>query len=730
MQATFCPYCLKLVTTDTCPYCGSNVHYTGNPMHLPVGTTLNGAHPYVLGACRGQGGFGVTYIALDAMTNARVAVKEYFPTYCSGRTSGMTIQSYYGQEDSYEKGRERFLDEARMLQSLSDLNSVVNVADFFETNNTAYLVMEFLDGCSLKDYVLQNGKMPAKQFLEQLKNLMADIDAMHQRGVIHRDIAPDNIMLLQDGTLKLIDFGAARSYLGEQSMSVVVKKGFAPVEQHLRTGLTGATDVYALAASIYFCITGIVPPDSAERLYGNGDMQSPISLGADITPAQEAALAHALEVQPKNRTQSAAQFMGELFGQIPVEEPVVTDEKTEEEKDPVTFVTEDDPNKKPKEEKEEKVEPSDPKPAPSKGNKKTLIGIAAAAAAIAVLVLLLTVPKMTAYNQACDQLESGFYLEASNAFKELGEYKDSHSRYLRAQYLYGKQLMEEENYLTAAPLFRDLGNYSDSAKLKQESFYLYAVQLMEANRFDEAIHYFDSLGDYFDSAEMILECKYRGAFQSLEEGDNDNVIAVIQELTKHKFMTDKINELKYQFVVGYSGRTHDEMRFDVMNGRYLGTYFASEDAEKVYDYLSSLADQDYKNSKDLYHEIYGWKATVKNFSDKASREANANKYNSYLGQAPDRVLKEISVRKVEDFNFKFLITGGAPGETVDLYAEYIWPDGSSGEWQLNWNDRDHNSYAEAGWSSTVNFVRAGKLTVRVCIRGTGECIGERTMIVK
>lgn len=150
------------------------------------GHVLNGMHPYVFGASLGQGGFGITYIALDIATNRHVAIKEYFPTYCAGRNGDVTVASYKGQEEIYLKGKERFLDEARMLKSLSDLPCVVDVIDFFEINNSAYLVMEYLEGLSLKDYVEKNGKLPAQQFL------------------------------------KLIDFGAARSYLGDKSMTVVV----------------------------------------------------------------------------------------------------------------------------------------------------------------------------------------------------------------------------------------------------------------------------------------------------------------------------------------------------------------------------------------------------------------------------------------------------------------------------------------------------------------------------
>ena len=338
MNATYCPYCMKFVQTEICPYCGSDVNYPGNPMHLPVGMVLNGRQPYVIGACRGQGGFGVTYIALDPVTNTRVAVKEYFPTYCSGRNGSEKIMSYYGQEDSYNKGKERFLEEAQMLQSLSDLPAVVDVMDYFEANNTAYLVMEFLDGCSLKDYVQNNGRIPVNQLLTQMKPLLADLEQMHQRGVIHRDIAPDNIILLPDGRMKLIDFGAARSYLGEKSMSVVVKKGFAPAEQYMRKGLNACADVYALAATIYYCITGKVPADSADRQYGNDSIDAPSALGIAITARQEKALEHALQIQPSLRTQSVAHFMEELFGEPEKEtvpEPPAPETETKPESEPV-----------------------------------------------------------------------------------------------------------------------------------------------------------------------------------------------------------------------------------------------------------------------------------------------------------------------------------------------------------------------------------------------------------
>lgn len=312
MKMTLCPFCMKETGEGICPHCGKAVSYVGDTSHLQAGYVLTGAHPYIFGAPLGQGGFGITYIALDMETNQRVAIKEYFPTFCARRGENMTVLSYFGQDAVYNKGKDRFLDEARVLKSLSDLKSIVNVLDFFELNNTAYLVMEFLEGDSLKSHALKNGKFPAQSFLQQMRPLMEDIERMHQRGVVHRDIAPDNIILTPDGQMKLIDFGAARSYVGDKSMTVVVKKGFAPIEQYMRHGSTAATDVYALAATVYYCITGVVPPDSAERQYDEDMLKTPISLGAELSKEQERALMKALEVQPKKRTQTVAELIKEL----------------------------------------------------------------------------------------------------------------------------------------------------------------------------------------------------------------------------------------------------------------------------------------------------------------------------------------------------------------------------------------------------------------------------------
>ena len=434
MQASLCPFCMKSAETEICPHCGRDTRYTGHSHYLPLGYTLQGRNTYLLGAAIGQGGFGITYIALNLQDNQRVAIKEYFPTHCCARENIVSVSSYPEQESTFCKGKAHFIDEAQMLQSLSDLGSVVKVLDYFEANNSAYLVMEYLDGLSLKDHVEKNGKLSARQFLNQMKPLMADMEKMHRRGVVHRDIAPDNIILLPDGRLKLIDFGAARSYVGDKSMTVVVKKGFAPVEQYMRKGSNASTDVYALAATIYYCITGIVPPDSAERQYGEAELLAPTSLGVELSREQEQALEKALEIQPKERTQSVAELAKALSQTSTPMAP-----KPEKAK-PV-----------PKKAKVQKSQPVTAPKAEPKKKAKWWIPAAAIIICIGISVLLTgksspeapvqletlqTLPAETEspvplsseavkYNEAVDFFHNGEYGKAAIAFAKLGDYRDA-----------------------------------------------------------------------------------------------------------------------------------------------------------------------------------------------------------------------------------------------------------------------------------------------------------------
>lgn len=317
----YCPHCIRPAKGNRCAHCGGDLHWTAQPHQLPVGSFLRGSqeHTYQLGAVIGQGGFGMTYIAMDLQTSERVAIKEYFPTRCAQR-SGCTVAPVPGQEENYASGLRSFLAEAEMLAGVEVLPTIVSTRDYFEVNGTAYLVMEYLDGVPLHKKLAQEGKIPAADLLPKLPPLLRDLGCLHQAGIIHRDISPDNIMWMPDGTLKLLDFGCARSMEDGKSMTVLLKHGFAPVEQYQTRGQGPWTDVYGLSATIYYCLTGLIPPSAVDRL-DNDTLQSPLLLGAGMTQEQADALMWGLTVQPKMRPVNVEVFAQRLFPAPPPPPP-------------------------------------------------------------------------------------------------------------------------------------------------------------------------------------------------------------------------------------------------------------------------------------------------------------------------------------------------------------------------------------------------------------------------
>ncbi len=309
-----CPHCFREAEpTGPCPFCG----YEGTsqekkyPLALRPGTILNGR--YTLGHVLGQGGFGITYIAQDYQTGERVAIKEYLPTDFAGRSgNGLSVQVYSDERaQNFAFGKDRFLEEAKTLAAFIGTTNIVRIHSYFEENETAYLCMEYVDGLPLDKYVAAHGgRLNTEEASRLLLPLMESLEAVHARGIVHRDIAPDNILIMRDGTVKLIDFGAARYSTGEKtkSLDIVLKHGFAPYEQYLRRGRQGPwTDVYALAATFYYSITGKVPPDAPERMQEEL-LIPPSTLGVKLTGTQEAALLRGLEINASNRFQSMGEF--------------------------------------------------------------------------------------------------------------------------------------------------------------------------------------------------------------------------------------------------------------------------------------------------------------------------------------------------------------------------------------------------------------------------------------
>ena len=316
-----CWHCMMeadIAEGEKCPHCGAAYHVKGKLQHqLQPGTRLH--EKYLVGDILGEGGFGITYIGFDTVIEARVAIKEFYPNGYATRESAQTCELtiYQGESKAVvDKWKANFIKEARRLGKCANLSGVVGVRDFFEENGTAYIILEFLDGKTLKQYAKENsGKIPAETLLPAIEPVMLSMEEVHKQGIIHRDISPDNIMVLNNGSMKLLDFGAARDTLNndEKSVSVMLKPGYAPEEQYRSSGNQGNwTDVYALGATIYKCLTGKTPPEAMERLRKD-ELVPPTQLGARITAFEEKALLKAMAVYAEDRYQSMAEFHKGLY---------------------------------------------------------------------------------------------------------------------------------------------------------------------------------------------------------------------------------------------------------------------------------------------------------------------------------------------------------------------------------------------------------------------------------
>ena len=284
---------------------------------LRKGTRLIGR--YTIEGVLGQGGFGITYLGIDELHEKKVAIKEFFPQGIVTRNieyQDTVTVTFVGEKDNYEKGKERFLKEARTMAKFSKDEGIVKALDFFEINNTAYIVMEYLEGITLKRYLRENQRIAPEDLIELLVPLIESLDEIHSQGMIHRDISPDNIMVLPDGRIKLMDFGAARDYteFGEKSLSIVLKPGYAPPEQYQTHGVQGPwTDIYALCATMYKCITGENPPDAIERVMDDS-LKKISEFGIVIPPQEEAAIIKGMSVSAKDRYQDIKDFCEDLYG--------------------------------------------------------------------------------------------------------------------------------------------------------------------------------------------------------------------------------------------------------------------------------------------------------------------------------------------------------------------------------------------------------------------------------
>lgn len=302
-----------------CPHCGYKRGTPNSSRGLQPQTILNGK--YLVGKVIGEGGFGITYIAYDLILNSRVAIKEYFPSELVTRDTSTGIQTSItviteSREEEYKKGIERFVREAGNLAKFNNLSGIVSVKEFFYENNTAYMVMEYIDGVTLSEYLNNNGgKIDYMSAIEMLSPVMDSLEKIHNAGIIHRDISPDNIMVTKDGEMKLIDFGAARIIDNNdaKSLTVILKHGYAPEEQYQSNGNQGTwTDVYALAATMYRMITGEVPQESTDRVLSGDKVEAIYKLNPEVPRSISNAIMHGISVKASKRTKTISKLKMEL----------------------------------------------------------------------------------------------------------------------------------------------------------------------------------------------------------------------------------------------------------------------------------------------------------------------------------------------------------------------------------------------------------------------------------
>ena len=312
---------------EICPYCGWVEGTVPTDVYqLHPRSILNGR--YTIGEILGFGGFGITYKAWDNDLEIKVAIKEYYPSGLVNRIPGENeVLLFSGEKrQQFLLGLERFLEEAQNMAMFSEHPFIVNVYNYFQQNNTAYIVMEYLDGLTLKEYLqLNDGILSYEDCWSIFEPVMRALEEVHSKKIIHRDLSPDNIYLTSDNKVKVIDFGAARFAEGEseKTLSVIIKPGYAPPEQYRSKSKQGPfTDVYALGATIYRCITGLPLEESIDRMV-NDEVKRPSELGISMPENAEKALMKAIALNDGLRFRKVQDFREAFNNKKQVEYPEI-----------------------------------------------------------------------------------------------------------------------------------------------------------------------------------------------------------------------------------------------------------------------------------------------------------------------------------------------------------------------------------------------------------------------
>ena len=302
-----------------CTRCGKRADDSQSPIGaIPLRTLLAGR--YLMSSPLGRGGFGITYKAYDMYTCSCVAIKEFFPKGYTKRVPHSCVVDVGNAENAkmFNYWLTAFTQEAKVLTSIKHLEGIVSIYDYFLTNNTAYIVMEYLNGMSLHRFITgRGGRLHLAETLNIMRPVIETLLRLHQHGVIHKDISPENIQIVDNKKIKLIDSGAASIYTQNvQKPFFVLKKGYSPIELYTQGGTQGPwTDIYELGATIYTCLVGNPPSEAPERRL-NDRLIPPSQLNVKIQPVRERSLLKALALYPKDRYSNIAAFQQMFYGEF------------------------------------------------------------------------------------------------------------------------------------------------------------------------------------------------------------------------------------------------------------------------------------------------------------------------------------------------------------------------------------------------------------------------------
>lgn len=320
-------------TEEICRYCGYQKDTDVKEAYYLLPGKIVG-EKYIVGKVLGYGGFGVTYIGWDTVLGRKVAIKEYLPSDFATRSYGTKSLTVFSGEATvqFEAGLNSFIAEAKRLAKFNDVPEIVDIYDCFMENDTGYIIMEFLDGITVKEMLKKRGKLPVEEARKIIMSVLRGLAQVHKEGIIHRDIAPDNIFITKDNEVRILDFGAARyaTAVQSRSLSVILKPGYAPEEQYRSRGEQGPwTDVYAVGAAFYRMVTGVRPEESIERM-AEDHLKTPSQLGIAIDENIENAMMNSLNVKREYRISDAASFYQALDSKLDVVRVIEKKEKKED----------------------------------------------------------------------------------------------------------------------------------------------------------------------------------------------------------------------------------------------------------------------------------------------------------------------------------------------------------------------------------------------------------------